>query len=96
MRVHAAGGVFHGYHLYVVRVQDRDRVRQRLAERGVMTGIHYPTPIHLMRGYSFLGLGAGHAPAAEQLAREVLSLPMYPELTDADVDHVCATLREAL
>ena len=96
VRMQAGTGVHHGYHLYVVRVQDRDRVRQRLAEQGVMTGIHYPTPIHRMRGYAFLGLGEGHAPVAEQLAREVLSLPMYPELTDADVDRVCAAVREVL
>lgn len=96
VRVQAGPGVSHGYHLLVVRVQDRDRVRTALAQHGVMTGIHYPTPIHLMRGYSFLGLGAGHAPAAEQLAREVMSLPMYPELSDADVDRVCAAVRESV
>jgi dTDP-4-amino-4,6-dideoxygalactose transaminase len=95
-RLPAGAGVEHAYHLYVVRVAERDRVRQRLAEQGIMTGIHYPTPIHRMRGYAFLGLNAGHAPVAEQLAQDVLSLPLYPELAEAAVDRVCEALRSAL
>ena len=92
-RIAPAAGVAHAWHLYVVRVPDRDAVRSRLEQRGIATGVHYPTPIHLMRGYAFLGLGEGHAPAAELLAQEVLSLPLYPELGEADVAQVCAALR---
>lgn len=95
-RVAAASGVRHAHHLYVVRVADRDRIRAALAAEGVASGIHYPHPIHLMRGYHFLGYQAGSLPQTERLAREVLSLPMYPELADADVDRVVAALNRAV
>jgi aminotransferase EvaB len=95
-RVVPATGVGHGYHLYVVQVADRDAVRRRLEERGVHTGVHYPTPIHLMRGYAFLGGHQGQYPVADRLAREVLSLPLYPELQDGDVDRVATALRASL
>ena len=91
-RVVAAEGVLHARHLYVVRVPDRERVQKRLLEAGILTGVHYPHPIHLMRGYAFLGGRQGQLPVSEQLAREVLSLPIYPELADADVDAVSAAL----
>jgi aminotransferase EvaB len=94
-RVVPAPGVEHGRHLYVVRVADRDAVRRRLEEQGVATGVHYPTPVHRMRGYAFLGLADGHAPVAERLAREVLSLPLWPELAETDVARVCEALRTA-
>jgi dTDP-4-amino-4,6-dideoxygalactose transaminase len=89
-----AAGVAHAYHLYVVRVPDRDRVRMALAERGIDTSIHYPFPIHLMRGYAFLGYAAGSLPVTEALATQVLSLPLYPELPDDAVRQVCRALRE--
>jgi aminotransferase EvaB len=92
-RVEPAPGVAHARHLYVVRVPRRDDVRRRLDELGVATGVHYPTPIHRMRGYAFLGHGEGHAPVAERLCAEVLSLPLYPELAFADVDRVAAALQ---
>lgn len=91
-RVPAATGVTHGYHLYVVRVPDRERVRSELEAQGIATGVHYPYPIHRMRAYEFLGYGAGSLPHTEELAREVLSLPLYPELGEADVDAVAAAL----
>jgi aminotransferase EvaB len=93
-RVPAAPGAEHAYHLYVVQVDDRERVREQLFARGIQTGVHYPTPIHRMRGYEFLDLPAGSFPAAERLASRVLSLPLYPELADADVDRVCQALHE--
>jgi aminotransferase EvaB len=89
-------GVHHTYHLFVVKVPDRDRVRKELGRRGVDTGIHYPYPIHLMRGYSFLGYREGSLPRTEALAETILSLPMYPELPEASVDKVCAELDEVL
>ncbi|MBL8728055.1 MAG: DegT/DnrJ/EryC1/StrS family aminotransferase [Planctomycetes bacterium] len=91
-RVQTAAGVEPARHLYVVRVPQRDELRRRLGDLGVATGVHYPTPIHRMRGYAFLGCADGHAPVAERLAREVLSLPLYPELTDAEVDRVVTAL----
>jgi dTDP-4-amino-4,6-dideoxygalactose transaminase len=92
LAVRPAPGVGHAYHLYVVRVRDRDRVRRELERIGVASAVHYPTPIHRMRGYAFLGVGPGHAPVAERLAEEVLSLPLYPELADGDADRVCEAL----
>jgi dTDP-4-amino-4,6-dideoxygalactose transaminase len=92
----APAGDDHVWHVYAVRVRDRDAVRQELAARGVMTGIHYPVPVHLQPAYSDLGYGAGDFPVSEQLAREFLSLPIYPELTGAQIDAVCGALRAAV
>ena len=68
------------YHLYVVRLADRDKLQAALASRGIGTGIHYPVPVHLLKAYELLGLRRGDFPDAEQAATQVLSLPMYPEL----------------
>jgi dTDP-4-amino-4,6-dideoxygalactose transaminase len=86
----------HVYHVYAVRVPDRDGVLQRMADRGVNCGIHYPVPIHLQRAYSFLGLRPGSFPVAERSARELLSLPMYPELHPEQIQFVVETLKECL
>jgi dTDP-4-amino-4,6-dideoxygalactose transaminase len=86
----------HAYHQFVVRVPDRDRVRARMAELGVSTGIHYPTPIHLQPG----ARGRCEVPAtperAESWAAGLLSLPMFPSLTREDVARVADALAEAL
>ena len=68
------------YHLYVVRVPDRDRVRRHLTSAGIGTGIHYPIPLHLQNAYSRLGYKPGDFPVAERLSSEILSLPMFPSL----------------
>jgi dTDP-4-amino-4,6-dideoxygalactose transaminase len=81
------------YHLMVARVRDRDRVREELAAQGIATGIHYPTPCHLMAPYSVYAHGP--LPAVETAAGELVSLPMYPHLRQADVARVCKTLTEA-
>jgi len=86
----------HVYHLYVVRLADRDRVRAALAQRGIATGLHYPIPLHLQEAYRHLGYREGDFPASEEAARSVLSLPMYPHLTEAQVDYICRCLREVL
>jgi dTDP-4-amino-4,6-dideoxygalactose transaminase len=91
-RVVAANDVQHGRHLYVVRVQQRDSVREALRQRGIATAVHYPDPIHRMRGYRFLPSASERLPHTEALAAEVLSLPLYPELPDASVDRVIAEL----
>lgn len=83
------------WHVFPVEVDDRDTVRARLREMGVATGVHYPTPIHLQPAYAHLGRGPGTFPEAERSAARVMSLPMYPELPDAQVDRVVESLRAA-
>jgi dTDP-4-amino-4,6-dideoxygalactose transaminase len=88
----------HVYHLYTVRVpiDARDRVRAELLEKEIETGIHYPIPLHLQTCYASMGLREGSFPVAERAAREVLSLPLFPEMTDAQVERVCEALRVVL
>jgi dTDP-4-amino-4,6-dideoxygalactose transaminase len=82
----------HVYHLYAVRVADREAVRQRLHAAEVQTGIHYPVPVHLQPAWSDLGHGRGDFPVSERAADEVLSLPMYAELADDAIGEVAAEL----
>ncbi|HLI39378.1 MAG TPA: DegT/DnrJ/EryC1/StrS family aminotransferase [Streptosporangiaceae bacterium] len=82
------------YHLAVVRVPDRDRTRRKLAAMGVQTGIHYPVPCHRQEPY--LRFATGPLPAAETAAGEVLSLPVFPHMSDGHVERVCAAVREAV
>ena len=83
------------YHLFVVRASERDQLRSCLLEAGIGTGIHYPIPLHLQNAYRGLGYSEGDFPEAERAAREVLSLPMYPELTVAQQCGVVEQLLEA-
>ncbi len=76
------------WHLYVVRVDDRDGLRAYLQEQNIGTGIHYPVPCHLQEAYTSLGYGAGSFPVTEAYASKIVSLPMYAEMTDAMVEHV--------
>jgi dTDP-4-amino-4,6-dideoxygalactose transaminase len=82
----------HVWHVYAVRVAHRDRLRAQLAEAGISTGIHYPVPVHLQPAYAGLGYRRGDFPVSEQLADQTLSLPMFPELTPAQIERVCAML----
>ncbi len=84
----------HVYHLYVLRVPNRDALVRHLAARGVQTGIHYPIPIHLQPAYSDLGYGRGSFPVTERLADEILSLPMYPELSSEQLQEVTTSVAE--
>jgi dTDP-4-amino-4,6-dideoxygalactose transaminase len=86
----------HGWHLYVVRVADRDAVLAELGRAGVGAGIHYPYPVHLTGAYRHLGLGPGTAPVAEAAAGQILSLPMHPHLTEAMQDRVVEVLAAAV
>lgn len=86
----------HVFHIYAVRVRDRDGVLQRMAARGVNCAIHYPVSIHLQKAYAFLGLRPGSFPVAERCAQEFLSLPMYPELRPEQIQFVVETLKECL
>jgi len=84
----AAADSRHVYHLYVVRSGNRRAWQDLLATRGIQTGIHYPTPVHLLPAFAGLGYRAGQFPHSERAASEVLSLPMFPELTAGQVDEV--------
>ncbi len=86
--------VRHIYHLYVIRCQERASLQKHLAAHGVETAIHYPTPIHLQEAYRWLNLSQGAFPVAERYAGEVLSLPIYPELTDAKVRTIASQTRD--
>jgi dTDP-4-amino-4,6-dideoxygalactose transaminase len=88
-------GCRHVYQVYAVRLRHRDSWRERLAETGVQTGVHYPIPVHLQPAYQDLGYVAGDFPVAESVARDVLSLPMFPELTREQVRAVAGVLRAA-
>ncbi|WP_243372316.1 DegT/DnrJ/EryC1/StrS family aminotransferase [Geotalea sp. SG265] len=86
-------GNTHQWYLYTIRTGRRDALMQHLAAAGIETRINYPTPIHLMRGYRFLGYGEGRLPVTERLAGEILSLPMYPELPESYGQRVIETIR---
>jgi dTDP-4-amino-4,6-dideoxygalactose transaminase len=76
------------YHIYAIRVQNRDEVVHSLTQEGIGSGVHYPVPIHLQKAYRSLGHGPGSFPIAEKCAAEFVSLPMFPELTSEQVDYV--------
>jgi dTDP-4-amino-4,6-dideoxygalactose transaminase len=84
----------HTYHLYVIRVRDRDGLQNHLKQAGVATGIHYPVPIHLQAAYRDLGYKQGDFPITETLADEILSLPIYAELTNDAVAYVAAAMAD--
>ncbi len=84
----------HVYHVYAVRSRERDDLQRTLQAHGVQTGIHYPIPVHLQPGYRDLGYLAGDFPHTEQAARAVLSLPIYPELSNVQVEMVAAAVRQ--
>lgn len=86
----------HVYHLYVIRAKQRQRLMEHLNSKSVQTAIHYPTPIHLQEAYSHLGYGKGSFPVSEQCADEIISLPMYPELAQDEIDFVAKAIREFL
>lgn len=84
------------YHLYVVRLTDRDRAVEVLGAKGIATGVHYPVPLHLQKAYEYLGYSEGAFPNAEQATREIVSLPMFAELTDEMVGEVITALKGAV
>lgn len=91
-----AEGRKHIYHVFAVRVGERDRVLQELTARGIGCGIHYPVPVHLQEAYRHLGYAAGSLPKAERCAEEFLSLPMFPELSGEQVFCVAGELKACL
>ena len=86
----------HVYHIYAVRVPKRDALQLALHRREIQTGIHYPDPVHLLQAYTDLGFQPGDFPCSEQAAKEVLSLPMFPELSHTQVETVSAAVRESI
>ena len=81
------------WHLYVVRTSDPAALASFLAARGVATGRHYPIPVHLLRAFRSLGAGEGSFPVAEAVAREGLSLPMFPGMTEDELDSIVGGVR---
>lgn len=79
----------HVFHIYAIRVQDRDDMIKALSKKDIHCGIHYPVPIHLQKAYGFLRFEAGSLPISEQCAGELVSLPMFPELDDEQIKFVC-------
>lgn len=84
----------HVWHIYAIRVAERDGLMAALQSEGIQCGIHYPVPIHLQEAYRALGLKPGNYPVAEESARHILSLPMFPELTKEQIDYVCDHIRK--
>lgn len=83
----------HVYHLYVIQSNDRDGLQKYLAEKGIGTLIHYPVPAHLQKAYAYRGYKAGDLPVTELVTKRILSLPMFPELTDEQVTYVINEVR---
>jgi len=86
----------HIYHLYVIQADDREALRQALSAAGIETGLHYPVPLHLQAAYASLGYDKGAFPASEHLASHILSLPMHPYMTDAEIARVASVVLESL
>jgi dTDP-4-amino-4,6-dideoxygalactose transaminase len=84
----------HVYHLYVVQSGRRDALQSHLARKGIKTGLHYPVPLHLQEAYAALGYKKGDFPITEQIAERGLSLPMFPELSEEQLDHVANAIKE--
>ena len=84
----------HVYHLYVIRTPERDRLREWLERNGIGAGMHYPIPIHLQEAWRAYGEGAISLPVTEKITKEIISLPMYPELSFDEVDCICRCIKE--
>jgi dTDP-4-amino-4,6-dideoxygalactose transaminase len=86
----------HAYYVYVVQVPDRDRVREKLSLFGILTGVHYPIPLHFQPACREYGYQAGSLPVTEAAAEHILSLPMYAELTTEQIERISDALMEIL
>jgi dTDP-3-amino-3,4,6-trideoxy-alpha-D-glucose transaminase len=86
----------HVFHLYVIRTDARDELRERLARSGVASAIHYPVPIHLTEAYADLGLARGSLPAAERRAETICSLPLFPAMSEDELERVASAVEAGL
>jgi len=86
----------HVYHVYAIRVRQRDRVIKELAKNGIVALIHYPIPLHLQKVYKDLGYNRGDFPVAEKIAQEIISLPIYPHLKESQIKFIAKTLKGIL
>ncbi|NOX38771.1 MAG: DegT/DnrJ/EryC1/StrS family aminotransferase [Calditrichaeota bacterium] len=84
----------HVYHLFVVRVKERERLQQFLKDKGIATGFHYKYPLHLQKAYQYLGYKEGDFPVTEKVMKEIISLPMYPELHREQIEYVVDSIRD--
>ena len=84
----------HVYHVFAIRTRDREALRKQLGDEGVQTGLHYPIPVHLQKAHADLGYVEGDFPVAEALAREVLSLPIYPEMSPRQIETVANAIKQ--
>ena len=85
----------HVYHVYAIRTPNRDGLQALMQDNGIQSGIHYPIPVHMQRAYSEFGFAEGDLPITEQAAKEQLSLPMFAELTEAQIQEVCGAIHQA-
>jgi dTDP-4-amino-4,6-dideoxygalactose transaminase len=86
----------HVYHIYAIRMRERDETLRHLEQKGIGFGIHYPVPVHLQEAYQHLGYAVGAFPVSEQSATEFISLPMFPELTETQLELVAEAVRESI
>jgi dTDP-4-amino-4,6-dideoxygalactose transaminase len=84
------------WHLYVVRVKNRNQVQRQLTEQGIHTGLHYPVPLHLQKAYTHLGYQKGDFPVAEKVAEEILSLPMFPGISAEQQERVINSISDCV
>jgi dTDP-4-amino-4,6-dideoxygalactose transaminase len=82
------------YHLYIIRIKKRDELQKYLSENGINTGLHYPIPLHFQNAYQRAGLTNGRYPITEKVAKEILSLPMFPGLTSEQIEYVARKIKE--
>jgi dTDP-4-amino-4,6-dideoxygalactose transaminase len=84
------------YHLYIIRTKKRDELQKYLSANGISTGLHYPIPLHLQKAYANNGFRQGGFPVTEKVASEILSLPMFPNLSEEQIEHVVEKIKEFL
>jgi len=81
------------YHLYVIRTPRRDELSKYLNDKGIQTALHYPLPLHMQKAYKYLNYKEGDFPAAEKCCKQILSLPLYPEMTEEQTDYVISSIK---